>query len=94
MRIASGIVLAFFVQPLVASASETYTPGVDYPMRGKAIASDFLYIRTEKCRDEFGPLLCSPDESWVFVEEIAGSKLRGWARGTLIRSVTCPLPDE
>jgi hypothetical protein len=98
--------LLCFASPMLASATETYCgvtqhtpdgfvairegPGVGFPMRGKAIPSDFLYVGTEKCRDEFGALVCSPDASWVFVEEVAGSKLKGWARGSLIRTVTCP----
>ncbi len=61
-------------------------------MLGKALLTDFLYVGTEKCRDDFGPLLCSSTEDWVFVEKIAGSKMKGWTRGHLIRTIT--RPDE
>jgi hypothetical protein len=92
--------------PVAASATETFCgviertrdgfvsirkgPGVGYPVSGKALPSDFLFIGTEKCRDDFGPLLCSSTGDWVFVEEVAGSNLKGWVRSSLVRTVTCP----
>ena len=61
-----------------------------YKGLGKIIISDFLYVGTNSCRDDFGPSLCSDDQRWSFVEEVMGSKLKGWVRSTLLRPITCP----
>ena len=69
-------------------------PGTDYNVLGKVHLSDFLYVGTERCRNDFGPTLCSEDGRWVFVEEVRKQSkvfvLKGWIKNSLIRQVTCP----
>ncbi len=69
-------------------------PGVDYEVLGKIFAGDFLYVGTERCREDFGSIHCSNDGKWVFVEDALRNsksiKLKGWAKNSLIRQITCP----
>ena len=101
-----GLILAISASSIASKASETFCavtkktndgfvearegPGVLYKGLGRITTSDFLYVGTERCRDDFGKSLCSNDQQWSFVEEVAGSKLKGWVKSTLIRPITCP----
>lgn len=99
---ASATVPSFATSTFCAVTEKTYDgfvsvrsgPGITFQILGKAYPNDFLYVGTEKCRSDFGPLLCSNNHQWVFVEEISGravsSKLKGWVRESLIRQVNCP----
>jgi hypothetical protein len=102
----TALMTALFAFSMAAKASETFCavtektndgfvevregPGMHFSGLGKITISDFLYVGTEQCRNDFGPSLCSSDQQWSFVEEVAGSKLKGWVRSTLLRRIKCP----
>jgi hypothetical protein len=69
-------------------------PGIDYNVLGKVYPLDFLYVGTERCRNDFGQALFSEDGRWVFVEQVHRQSkafiLKGWIKNSLIRQVTCP----
>jgi hypothetical protein len=72
-------------------------PKASFRQLAKLISSDFLYVGTERCRDDSrGILRCSANSEWVFVEEVVSSNgmkraTQGWASKKLIRQIACPI---
>lgn len=68
-------------------------PTPSSPLLGRLGPTDFLYVGTEQCRDDFGHSVCSRDGLWVFVEEVRSLRsvqLKGWVNSRLIRQIACP----
>jgi hypothetical protein len=70
-------------------------PDTSYEPIGKLLPTDFLYVGTEQCRNDFGPMLCSENGEWVFVEEVIAfgrtkKPIKGWAYNKLVRPIACP----
>lgn len=76
-------------------------PSPKYRIVGKVKKSDFLWVGTEQCRDdftdgraEFGSAICTKNLKWVFVEAVLRNDrdigIKGWANSTYIRQISCP----
>ncbi len=98
------------LQPSVASATATYCavakqtrdgfvmlrsgPGAHFDPLHTIAPSDLLTVGTERCRSDFGSLLCSEAGDWVFIEAVTKLNTRnvtakGWANAKLIRQIAC-----
>ena len=75
-------------------------PSANYEVVGRVSKSDFLFISTAECRNEFGvgtrefgSAVCARDKAWVFVEGVKSQTdkdIKGWANSKFIRSIACP----
>lgn len=71
-------------------------PGATYEPKGRLLAGDSFLVAGERCRRDFGRMLCSDDGRWVFVERVfppeggMGDQRKGWVNGSYIRAVGCP----
>lgn len=71
-------------------------PSTAYEAKGRLLPGDFFLVAGERCRKDFGSMLCSEDGRWVFVERVfppqggTADPRQGWVNGGFIRYVGCP----